>query len=366
MGARKIQRPFKPLYVAATTEHGGKSAISLGLCLALRQRGLNVGYFKPVGVLACHVDSILADADALQAREVLNLSDELSDLCPIVLSAQIKEDVVSGKRKINPMTPIKRSFMRVAKGRDIVIIEGLGQLIRGGFLGASGVQVTRVLDAKALLVAKYGGTVMLDRILAGKLWVKDRLLGVVFNFVPRGRSRQAEDEYRPFLAARGVDVFGVIKSNPKLSAITVQAIKERLNAEVLCAEQKMEQLVESMLIGAMNQEHALRYFQRVAHKVVVTGGDRSDIILAALETPTAVVVLTGSFHPTASVIARAQELGVPLLLTGVDTLTAINELKELFGSTRVKEKSKINLITKLVEEHVDLERLIMNLKGSKD
>jgi BioD-like phosphotransacetylase family protein len=40
------------------------------------------------------------------------------------------------------------------------------------------------------------------------------------------------------------------------------------------------------MVGAMSAENALSYFRRKAHKVVITGGDRPDIQLAALETST--------------------------------------------------------------------------------
>ncbi len=359
MSARR-RGPLKPIYVAATTEQAGMSTISLGLCLALRKLGYNVGYFKPVGVLARHIDHVIADADAIQAREVLELSDEITDLCPVVLSAQMVDDVVGGK-KIDALKPIRRAYARVSEGRDIVIIEGSGELIRGSFLGASGLEIVSLLGAETLLVAKYEGIVMLDRILAGQKVLEGNRLAVIFNFVPRGHLEQVTGQYREFLKKRHIKVHGVIQRNPKLSAVAVHSIASRLNAEVLSAEQHVDRLAESVLIGAMNQEHALRYFQRVADKIVVTGGDRSDIILAALETSTVAVVLTGNFRPAPSVLARAEEKGIPLLLTDTDTLSATNELQEMFGRFRVREPSKIKLITRLIEERVDVEGLVRSL-----
>lgn len=361
MSARR-PGPLKPIYVAATEEHAGKSAISLGLCLALRNRGYNVGYFKPVGILALHVGHTIADADALQAQEVLGLPDAITDLCPVVLSAQMIDDVVGGKQ-IDPLDPIRKAYTRVSEGRDIVIVEGLGELVRGSFLGASGYHIVSMLEAGTLLVAKYDGTVMLDRVLGSQKYLNENPLAVIFNFVPRGHFDEVDVNYRDFLNKRHIKVYGVIKGNTKLSAVSVQTISRHLKAEVLTAEDHVNQLAESVLIGAMNQEHALRYFQRVAGKIVVTGGDRSDIILAALETPTVAVVLTGNFRPAPSVLAHAEEKGIPLLLTDMDTLSAIKELHGLFGRFRVREPSKIKLITSLIEEHVDLDRLVGDLGG---
>lgn len=45
-------------------------------------------------------------------------------------------------------------------------------------------------------------------------------------------------------------------------------------------------MVEHLMIGAMDVDSALTYFRRKPNKAVITGGDRPDIQLAALETST--------------------------------------------------------------------------------
>ena len=52
---------LKSLYIASTQGSGGKTTIAVGLCLALRKRGLNAGYFKPVGTLAAQSGGVLLD-----------------------------------------------------------------------------------------------------------------------------------------------------------------------------------------------------------------------------------------------------------------------------------------------------------------
>lgn len=349
---------MKPLYITATEEHAGKSAVALGLCLALRRRGVDAGYFKPLGFNTGSQDGKPADADALQAAAALGLDDAMGDLCPLVLSEQLVDDVISGRQAIDVAALVRGAFSRVAAGRDLVVVEGLGDLARGAFLGAESAQVAAMLDARVLLVARYGDTATLDRIIAARLWLGEALSGTIINFVPRSYLDDVDTAHRRFLQERGIDVFGVIRADSALSAVTVADISDRLEAEVICAENATDRLVRTLLIGAMNQEHALRYFQRVADKVVITGGDRADIILAALETPTTAVVLTGNFRPAVSVIGRAEELGVPLLLTGYDTLSASRLVQEMFGHLRLQEKSKLELVSGLIEEYVDLERLV--------
>ncbi|MEK7816748.1 MAG: phosphotransacetylase family protein, partial [Actinomycetota bacterium] len=334
MGAGKQGGKYRPLYIAATEEKSGKSAVALGLCLLLRKRGIDAGYFKPVGAASAQIDSKVTDADVLQAREALGLDEDIEDLCPVVLRAELIDRVLRGGRGEAAAAPIKQKFKKLSAGRDIIIVEGFGELASGAFIGAGCGNVAGRLDAPIMLIARYGTTNMLDRVVTAGNTLKDGLLGTVFNFVPRGRQEQVETAYKKFLKRQGIEVYGTIRSNPKLSAVPVSAIAQQLGAEILCAEAESGRLAQSLLIGAMNQEHALRYFQRVADKVVITGGDRADIILAALETPTAAVVLTGNFMPSPSVIGRAEELGVPLLLTGMDTLSAAREVQGLFGRFR--------------------------------
>ena len=61
--------------------------------------------------------------------------------------------------------------------------------------------------------------------------------------------------------------------------------------------EERQELIENFSIGAMNVEQALTYFRRIPRKAVITGGDRADIQLAALETDTVALVLTGNLFP---------------------------------------------------------------------
>ena len=94
---------------------------------------------------------------------------------------------------------------------------------------------------------------------------------------------------------------------------------------------------------------------------MIVGGDRAEIILAALDTPTQAVVLTGNYVPSPAVLERAEENAVPLISVESDTVTAADGLRRLFGRLRVKEPAKIDLITQVIEEHVDLDRLVADL-----
>jgi hypothetical protein len=108
-----------------------------------------------------------------------------------------------------------------------------------------------------------------------------------------------------------------------------------------------------MLVGAMGVESALSYFRRKPNKAVITGGDRADIQLAALETSTRCLILTGHLYPSPTVLNRAEELCVPVLLTKLDTLGTIEIIESYFGKSRFQQPQKIERFSALLDQNFD-------------
>jgi uncharacterized protein len=351
---------LKSLYIASTQGSGGKTTIAVGLCLALRKRGLRVGYFKPVGTLVAHVPGELVDEDAAFVAGLLELDDPLADICPVVLDEDALHDVLTGSA-VDAMSRVETAYRRVREGKDIVVCEGLGEIWQGRFLRTSGADVVARLDLMTLLVAKFAGARLLDDVIYVKDALKQHLLGVLFNMVPESRRELVRDEYTRFLVNNGVTSYGALSSNTRLSAVSVGEVVEALDGTYVCGERYKDELVETYMIGAMSPEHAVRYFRLTPNKVVIVGGDRAEIILTALDTPTVAVVLTGNYVPSAAVLEHADERGVPLISVESDTVTAADGLRRLFGRLRVRERAKIELIVELIDQSVDLDRLVADL-----
>ncbi len=352
---------LRSLYIASTQGGGGKTTIAVGLCLALRNRGLKAGYFKPVGTLPSRTSSVLVDEDAEFVAGLLGLEDELTDICPVVLDEDALHDVLAGS-EVDAMNRVTAAYGRLIAGKDIMVCEGLGEIWQGRFLRTSGAEVVAELDLGTLLVAKFAGARLLDDIIYVKDALKEHLLGVLFNMVPESRLPLVKDEYTRFLAKNDVESYGAIASSSVLSAVSVGEIVDALDGTFICGERYNERLVETYMIGAMSPEHALRYFQLTPNKVVIVGGDRSEIILAALETPTVAVVLTGNYVPSPAVLGRAEERGVALVSVETDTVAAADGLRRLFGRLRVKERAKIDLVAELIDASVDVDRLVDDLR----
>ena len=94
---------------------------------------------------------------------------------------------------------------------------------------------------------------------------------------------------------------------------------------------------------------------------MIVGGDRAEIILTALDTPTVAVVLTGNYVPSPAVLERAEEAGVPLISVETDTVTAADGLRRLFGRLARQGAGEDRPHRRLIDECVDLDRLVADL-----
>lgn len=352
---------MKSLYIGSTETFSGKSALALGISLSAKEAGWTVGYMKPVAISVGGQQQGAVDEDAAYACQALNLQESLSAIAPITLSRADIERMLEGQVRTDYRHTLSDAYQRVSPGKDLVVMEGGGNLNEGFTIGLTAPVVIRLLNARALVVVPYGANLVTDDALAAQALLGQDLLGVVINRVPRYRMRFVEEVIRPYLTSQGLKVYGVLPEERLLQSVSVREIAERLDGEILCAEEAADDLVENLMVGAMSVDSALSYFRRLPNKAVITGGDRPDVQLAALETSTKTIILTGNLRPSPIILSRAEEIGVPMILVKPDTLTTIETISGFFGRTRFRQAKKIERFRELLADRFDLRRLFSDL-----
>jgi len=340
-------------YVVSSEPFAGKTLACLALGTRWRRRGLRVGYIKPLGSLSTVLDGQVTDEDAVFVSQQLGSDASPAELCPVVLGPELCHADQGELRE-----RVKRAFAAVSAGRDVMLIGGLGSIFsRGSSFGLSTKAIADLLDAKVVLVTLAESFAAVDGVTAAQELLGDRLAGVILNRVPISVMPSIEDEVMPCLRKLGVPVLGMLPDDPLLSSISVDEIAKATGAEFLTGSGMSDELVENFVVGAMGVDSALRYFRKATRKCVITGGDRTDIQFAALETPTRCLVLTGQLQPSHNVLARARELNVPVLLVRDDTLTTIATIERMLGKQRVREHTKIDHALNMFEDNLNLAAL---------
>jgi uncharacterized protein len=340
------------LYVTSTETYSGKSALCIGLMRRLRKDGFKVGYFKPVSFTPRQEEDGAVDEDTCVVKETFMLEEPLDTLCPVLITHQLMESIIRGHAP-DFAAKIKNAYATVAKDKDIVIIEGANNIASGSLINMSGIEVISAFNAKAIVVVRYRDDLVLDHLLIAKRVVGAPVIGAVVNSVPTHRMDFVERDVAAFCLKRDITVFGTLPQDRVLLSTSVGEIVDALGGEVLCSRDHLDELVENLLVGAMSVDNALKYMRRKPNKVVITGGDRPDLQLAALETASKCLVLTGNLHPSPIILGRAEELGIPVVLTRQDTLSAVDIVEGTFGRVRFHDEKKIRRFEALLAEHFD-------------
>ncbi len=349
---------MKALYITSVETSSGKTAVCLAIGKRFQAEGHKVGYMKPVSRQPIQLKGHVADEDTAFVKNVLALAQEAWELSPVVITPQTLADCLGGDDPCGFGNKIQEACAKAAEGKDVLLLEGGGNLCEGFAIGLPTSHVAETLEASALLVARYQGRMrLLDDALSAQFLLGERLLGLLVNRVPEQAMDFVREQATPFLEEQGIPVLGVLPERSHLAAISVGELIETLDAKVLAGESQKDALIESLVVGAMGGQEALSRLRVYQNKVVITGGDRTDIQLAALETVTIAMILTGNLRPAASIVQRAEEQGVAILLVPTNTLETVEAIERVFGKTRLGQAEKLVHFESLMAEHVNYKRL---------
>lgn len=349
----------KYLLIGSTEAYSGKSATILGIAHQLQSRGIDFAYGKPLGTCLSESPTDDLEEDVRFISNCLNLPAERVQSALLSLDSETinkrlrQEDQTDYYQFLVESPPIPDA--------ELVLLEGPGTLEEGSLFELSLPQLAEAVNASVLLVARYHSVLLVDTILSAKKQLGDRLLGIVVNDVPSDRLETVQNLIQPFLANRGIPVLGLLPSSALLRSVSVGEIVQKLKAEVLCCRERMDLLVEGIQIGAMGVNLAVQYFNQAHNTAIVTGGDRADIQLAALETSAHCLILTGHLAPSRMVLSRAEEVEIPILSVDLDTLETVEILDQAFGQVRLHETIKVDYVRQMMGEHFDFDLLIEKL-----
>jgi uncharacterized protein len=350
----------KYLLVGSNEAYSGKSTTVLGLSHQLVQKGLDIAYGKPLGTCLTESEGSLVEEDVEFIASSLNLS--VNRLAPTILA--LDELAIQKRLRGEDTSNYKQSFVNEysqLQALDLVLLEGAGNLDEGCLFDMSLFSIAQAVDAKILLVCRYSSLLLVEALKTAKERIGNRLIGVVINDIPREQLQVVDTTIRSYLEAISIPVLGLLPKSDLLRSVSVKELVHQLNAQVLCRNDRLDLLVESLAIGAMNVNSAVRYFRKRRNMAVVTGGDRVEIQQAALETSTQCLILTGQLPPPAFILNRAEELEIPILSVDLDTLSTVEIVDKAFGQVRVHEPIKVECIRQLMTEHFDIDRLLSSL-----
>src|SRR5436190_7955819 len=357
------------VFIAATRQNDGKTTSSLGLLSALQKHFPRIGYIKPVGQRFVEIEEQKIDEDSVLMDRVYKLDCPLPDMSPIAVEPDFTRKYLQSSNREALVKKIAKAFDRVAWEKDFVLCEGSGHAGVGAVFDLSNAQVAKVLKAKVVIVSRGGIGKPIDEVVLNQaLFEKEKveIIGVILNKVIFEKVDYVTEFARRGLKRKGLELLGVIPHQSILSNPSVESIREELEAEVLGGSNRIHDLVDDVVVGAMGVHNAMEHFRPGV--LLITPGDREDIILAAAASdgpgsPPQLtgIVLTGGLRPSETILQVIRRLPFPVLLAKEDSYEVASKVHDLIVKTRPEETAKVNLIRDLIARHVDVGKILKAL-----
>jgi BioD-like phosphotransacetylase family protein len=332
----------------------GKTALCAGIGKKLLDRGINVGFLVPVQLSETSNDDGYKDAAFI--REAFGLAESSEQLCPIRLSKRELWQGLTGE-VADFKQQLKQVYRKVSRGKDIVIMEGLGNLDVDKVAALACYTISDALGARVIILLHYSSTLDVSKILQVCKRLGQLLLGVIVNFVPKPKIEAVKQELTALFSEAGIRVLGVLPEVRSLLGVSIGELAKILDGEVLTCPEDIDDIVENIMLGAMTIDSGVEYFARKTDKAAVIRGERPDMQLAALETSTRCLVITNNIKPLPAVVSQAEEKHVPIILVKQDTNATVAGIEGVLTKASFRSPQKLDMFGEVLNRYFDFEAL---------
>ncbi|GAA3596882.1 phosphate acetyltransferase [Flavivirga amylovorans] len=353
----------KGIYVATIEPNSGKSVVVLGLMRMLLGKTAKVGYFRPIiedletGEMDNHINTVMShfELDINYKKTFAYTRSQVLDLYNQGKSGEVLDEII-------------KKYKSLEERFDFVLVEGTDFSHENSSLELDiNILISKNLGLPVIIVSqgdKKDFKEIVDSVqLAHNTFKQDvDVLSIITN--------KANPDDLSILKAQlktritnGTDIT-VIPKIPNLSSPTVKEISKALDGEVLFGHDMLNNLSESFSVGAMQLRNYLIRLKENA--LVITPGDRADIILGALQAnisknypKIAGIILTGGLMPEETILKLIEGLSsiVPIISVKGGTYYVTSSIGHIKSRIYAENTEKITTSIAAFEKHVDTDKL---------
>ena len=242
------------IYVAATSQHVGKTTSTLGIVAAIRNKGLNVGYCKPLGQEFVDLGDLKVDKDALLFSKTMNfeLSAELHS--PVILGRGVTTAFLQDPEAYNFPKHVTNASRKLQELHDVVVYEGTGHPGVGSVIDLSNADVAKMLDASVIMVVEGGIGNTIDKLNANLSLFREKevpIAGVIINKVIPGKSDRVRDLVGGKLNQWGIPLLGVLPYDKTLANPIMEGVRLAVDGVVIMNGHNLDNKVENIASGSL-------------------------------------------------------------------------------------------------------------------
>ncbi len=355
----------KAVYIATIEPNSGKSIVVLGLMRMLLGKVAKVGYFRPIiddpkeGEIDNHINTVIShfELDINVKKAYAYTRNEVLQYYNQGRSSMIIDGII-------------QKYKNLEEKFDFILVEGTDFSDEGSIIEFDiNVIIAKNLGIPSIIVAN--GIDKTAKEITGNLKLgydtfnsKDvDVLAVVANKVPK----ESATAIKTALTANFSDTVQQIVI-PKINELinpTIKEIVKELDGKVLFGKEYLNNQAGSFGVGAMQLRNYLTHLKD--NSLVITPGDRADIILGVLQAnmsdnypKISGIILTGGIIPEAPILKLIEgvSLSVPIISVPQGTFSVTNKVGAIKSKIYADNQQKIETSISIFEQAVQEDKLV--------
>lgn len=218
---------MKSVFITGVDTNIGKTFVSIGLCLANKNKGLKVGYYKPFQSGAYKQDDVLIAPDIYEFKKYSNDSNSIKTKYSHLFKGEISPHLACLINDIDiDLNKIKKDFDDFSRDIDLMIIEGAGGLFCPACKGKLFSDIIKLLNQEIIIVTPPS-LGRLNHLLMTVKCAQDceiKIKGIIINLMSENPTLSEKNFIKELKCFSDVEILGTI---PKFNSFEkAKIIKE--------------------------------------------------------------------------------------------------------------------------------------------
>lgn len=358
------------IYVAATSQHVGKTTSTLGLVAAVKKLGYYVGYCKPVGQQFVNLNDLHFDKDAVLFAQYMDFELRSNEHSPVILGKGATTAYLINPEKYYYKEEILKAKEKLHKEYDVVIYEGTGHPGVGSVVDLSNADVAKLLDASVIMVVEGGIGNTIDRLNMSIALFREAdvpIIGVIINKVLPSKIDRVKDLVGRKLKQMNIPLLGCIPYDRTLSYPILSTVTRAIKGKTILHPEQLDNRIENLIPGSLinSEEHHSKQnfllvisYERLDEAIKVLKGDFDNPSINGIALT--IFGIVDDFIPYISeeALAYINERKIPVVITPLDTYGTVIKISQIEVKINTRTPWKVKKAIQLINDHVDMKPIL--------
>ena len=362
---------YKNLYVAATSQHVGKTTSTLGLVTAFMHQNIKVGYCKPVGQKFVDIQNLRVDKDAFLFSDVMQFELKPELHSPVILGQGVTADYLDHPEAYDFKARIERAAEQLQAEHELVIFEGTGHPGVGHVVNLPNDHVAKMVGAPAVMVVEggIGSTIdMLNLCLSRFRKTDVPIIGVIVNKVRPDKMDRVEHYVNQWLTPHNIPLLGMLPYDTSMVQPLLKTVTEAVNGVVIYNEDALYNRVRQILAGSLITPDEMRGDDML----LVVSTMRVDTALEQIRqlshdmeregSPLCGIIATGQGSISSASINYIRKHNIPLIRTALDTYGTVLKISRIEVKINQRTPWKVQRAIEMIQANINLDLLLERLQ----